>query len=206
MLPDLDRPVVVGWSVTVFAALVIVAVFALLASAAQGQNKEVVCGVAGDSRAAADCRGDERGVVRRRTRRRVQESDAEASAPLTLAAMCWGESEASISDCIAELFVIEKRSVMFDVALLAMARQYSSPLRRKARRLQALRWGDVPGWPAARNEQWRRIRTIVVWFRAGLLEDPCPRAVHFGSVEDGSRGRMRLVDCGPTKNLYYEVR
>lgn len=33
-MPDLDRPVVVGWSVTVFAVLVIVAVLALLASAA----------------------------------------------------------------------------------------------------------------------------------------------------------------------------
>lgn len=69
------------------------------------------------------------------------------------------------------------------------------------------------GWPA-NAASWRRHRRYwsdtldraALWSR-GRLADPCRgRATHFGGDMDEPRDGMVEVDCGETKNTFYEVK
>lgn len=118
------------------------------------------------------------------------------AAKLTLARMVAGETGPDdLLVASAQVGVIARRAATRGVSLSTMASQYSAALRRPARPwiLELADAERPPSFP--RRASWRSFR---VRFRillrhieaqiAGDIEDPCPDAVHFGSLRlDGHR-------------------
>ena len=77
----------------------------------------------------------------------------------------------------------------------------------RARRIRAMPWGDVPGWPRKWNLLWLRWRQKAQAIVAGRVPTPCPGAVHWGGSMDLPTPRMVPVRCtAPTRNTFYAVR
>ena len=76
----------------------------------------------------------------------------------------------------------------------------SSP---RTKAIRALPWGEHEGrWG---GEKWDRARAFVEDFAAGKVDDPCPRALHWGGRTDTAHTRWEVEECGETANTFYTV-
>lgn len=93
-----------------------------------------------------------------------------------------------------------------------LARQYCEPLREpEARPWVAALPAPGESWPEALLPRryllrWRRVREAVrVWLREGPAPVACG-AIHWAAKRWTPSDRLEIVDCGPTRNLYYRRR
>jgi hypothetical protein len=125
------------------------------------------------------------------------------------ARICYLEATWRESDCIALLWVAQKRAQRVDRPWLDVLHDYSALHVNKPRALEVREfpWGDIPGKSAAFNRRWQRLRELVVEVASGQRPDPCPRAEHWGGKMDHPRGRMVPARCSAsTANTFYAVR
>lgn len=116
---------------------------------------------------------------------------------LTLAQMCAGEARPTDLDaCTAMVHVIRRRALARGVSISSHARAYSAVFRGSRPWLLELdaRGRRPASWPPASwgryRPQWMDLLAHVRAVLAGEIEDPCPDAVHFGSLRlDGHRMR-----------------
>jgi hypothetical protein len=125
------------------------------------------------------------------------------------ARVCYLEATWREADCIALLFVAQKRAERVDRPWLDVLNDYSALHAKndRAREVRSFPWGDIPGKPAAFNRRWERLRALVVEVASGQHKDPCPRAEHWGGKMDQPRGNMIKARCAAsTANTFYAVR
>jgi hypothetical protein len=125
------------------------------------------------------------------------------------ARICYLEATWRESDCIALLFVAQKRAQRVGRPWLDVLHDYSALHVNKPRALEVREfpWGDVPGKSAVFNRRWQRLRELVVEVASGQRPDPCPRAEHWGGKMDQPRGRMVPARCSAsTANTFFAVR
>jgi hypothetical protein len=125
------------------------------------------------------------------------------------ARVCYLEATWRESDCIALLYVAQKRAARVDRPWLDVLSDYSTVHAKNARAVEvrAFPWADVPGKSAVFNRRWERLRALVVEFASGQHADPCPRAEHWGGTMDRPRGNMIKARCAAsTVNTFYAVR
>jgi hypothetical protein len=125
------------------------------------------------------------------------------------ARVCYLEAGWRESDCIALLYVAQKRAERVGRPWLDVLHDYSalSAKNGRAREVRAFPWGDIAGKPTAFNRRWQRLRALVVEVASGQHKDPCPRAEHWGGTMDRPRGNMIKARCAaPTANTFYAVR
>jgi hypothetical protein len=137
-------------------------------------------------------------------------NEAEANDHLIWAArVCYLEATWRESDCIALLYVAQKRAARVGRPWLDVLSDYSTvhDKNARAREVREFPWGDVPGKSPVFNRRWSRLRALVVEFDSGQHEDPCPRAEHWGGKMDRPRGNMIKARCAAsTVNTFYAVR
>jgi hypothetical protein len=142
------------------------------------------------------------------------EARAEGVAPgdpelIWAARACYLEATWRESDCIALLWVAQKRAQRVSRPWIDVLRDYSAieAKTERAREVRAFPWGDIPGKADAFNQRWQRLRELVVEVAAGQHKDPCPRAEHWGGSMDHPKGRMIRARCAAsTVNTFYAVR
>jgi hypothetical protein len=125
------------------------------------------------------------------------------------ARVCYLEATWRESDCIALLYVAQKRAARVGRPWLDVLSDYSTvhASNERAREARSFPWGEVPGKPASFNRRWERLRALVVEFASGQHRDPCPRAEHWGGKMDRPRGNMVKARCAAsTANTFYAVR
>jgi hypothetical protein len=117
------------------------------------------------------------------------------------ARICVLEAEWRKTDCTAILMSasLRSRSAIGSTSWLRALERYSAGAWHKHKRRVML--------AIARNQKrWTMARAHVANVLNGDVVNPCRGAVHFGSPEDGSRGRMVQVRCtAPTVNRYYRI-
>lgn len=121
---------------------------------------------------------------------------------------CYLEATWRESDCIALLYVVQKRAERVERPWLDVLRDYSALFASnpRAKEVRTYPWGDVPEKSEGWNRRWQRLRELVVEFASGQHEDPCPRAEHWGGKMDKPRGRMVKARCAAsTANTFYAV-
>jgi len=135
---------------------------------------------------------------------RYQGARIDRHASLTLARMCAGETgPRDLTVCAAQVGVIARRAARRGISMSTMARLYSAALRRPSRAWVPLLTGGARPVGFPRTASWRRYRGA---FRsleqstqdqlAGRVDDPCPAALHFGSLHlDGHRMRAWRRVC-----------
>lgn len=119
---------------------------------------------------------------------------------VTLAAMCLGEAGTDEDACTAMVGVVARTADRRGLSLGTQARAYSAIWRTESRPwlLELDRMGRrPPSWPRAswtrHRAAWMALLDHVQHVLTGDVEDPCPRAEHFGSARlDGHR--MRAFD------------
>lgn len=122
---------------------------------------------------------------------------------------CYLEATWRESDCIALLWVAQKRAQRVSRPWIDVLRDYSAieANNERAREVREFPWGDIPGKAAAFNQRWQRLRELVVEVASGQHKDPCPRAEHWGGSMDHPKGRMIRARCAATTvNTFYAVR
>jgi hypothetical protein len=125
------------------------------------------------------------------------------------ARVCYLEATWRESDCVALLYVAQKRANRVGRSWLDVLREYSAINARNARatEVRSYPWGDVPNQSEAFNRRWQRLRELVSEFAEGKQSDPCPRAEHWGGSMDHPRGRMIPARCAAsTVNTFYAVK
>lgn len=129
---------------------------------------------------------------------------------VTLARAMVGEADWHRPDHIAIAYVLARRWRLHSrnrkaISFRDFIHLYSSPLKQKTKRaewVQQLPWGPMPG-PYERR--WDRVRRTVRHWGEGRVKDPCPNAMHWGGTMDRPSGHWRPVNCGQTRNIFYEI-
>lgn len=138
------------------------------------------------------------------------ESKADSSDHLIWAArVCYLEATWRESDCIALLYVAQKRAARVGRPWLDVLSDYSTVHAKNARAVEvrSFPWADIAGKSDVFNRRWARLRALVVEFDSGQHIDPCPRAEHWGGKMDRPRGNMIKARCAAsTVNTFYAVR
>lgn len=140
---------------------------------------------------------------------RARAAGEESSDLIWAARACYIEATFKETDCVALLWVAQKRADRVSRPWLDVLRDYSAVNAKndRAREVRTYPWGDVEGKPTAWNQRWKRLRQLVVEFASGQHEDPCPRAEHWGGSMDKPKGRMIRARCAAsTVNTFYAVR
>ena len=122
---------------------------------------------------------------------------------------CYLEASFRESDCVALLFVAQKRASRVNRPWLDVLRAYSAinANNPRAKEVREYPWGDIPGKPDPFNARWLRLRELVSEVADGRHTDPCPRAEHWGGSMDHARGRMVPARCAAsTANIFYAVK
>jgi hypothetical protein len=122
---------------------------------------------------------------------------------------CYLEASFRESDCVALMFVAQKRANRVNRSWIDVLRAYSAldAKNARAKEIRQYPWGDIPGKPEPFNQRWLRLRELVSEFADGLHTDPCPRAEHWGGSMDHARGRMVPARCAAsTANIFYAVK
>ncbi len=149
-------------------------------------------------------------------------TEAELSRLLLPIAQCAiAESGGHTQDVIAIVWVLAKRAEQAGISVGQMARKYCrihrdagrgiSRVRPHRRWILELNWAAPhrrpPSWPGGRwsvmAERWVRVTRLTLLVAAGELDDPCPRAFHWGSDADGQPARTGPVSCGATRNRFW---
>ncbi len=155
----------------------------------------------------------------------VDPADWTPRARLLLAQSCVGEAgfrSATTGECAAIGWVYAKRVRQMrragrSITYARMVRLYSQPIRLRRHlwivslredleqpRGWPRRW---PDWDEHFREQWQAVLDEVDRFARGEIEDPCPRANHFGAVTDRPSPRLVRTGCAVrTRNLFYRLR
>lgn len=135
-------------------------------------------------------------------------SDDERTA-LWSARACWFEGEFSFNDCAAILHVIRKRSAMgMKMPFLEMLTRYStvSSQQKRAKIARTLFFGSILSMTSTWNNSWMKLHDFVKTVLRDEVEDPCPSAVHWGSVTDPPKPDMVKVRCNkPVHNIFYRT-
>jgi hypothetical protein len=95
------------------------------------------------------------------------------------------------------------------ISFLDVVRRYCSPLKvdsERARWVQALPWGTLDGRLARFSRFWADTRKLAYDWGEGWVPDPCPAATYWGGTMDSPSARMRPVNCGRTRNVFYSLR
>jgi hypothetical protein len=122
---------------------------------------------------------------------------------------CYLEASFRESDCVALLYVAQKRANRVNRSWLDVVRSYSAigANNPRAKEVSEYPWGDIPGKPEPFNERWLRLRELVSEFADGQHADPCPRAEHWGGSMDHPHGRMVPARCAAaTANTFYALK
>lgn len=138
----------------------------------------------------------------------VEEQGSQENHLVWAARACYLEATWRESDCIALLYVVQKRAERVERPWLDVLRDYSALFASnpRAQEVRAYPWADVPSKSEGWNRRWRRLRELVVEFASGQHDDPCPRAEHWGGKMDKPRGRMVKARCAAsTANTFYAV-
>jgi hypothetical protein len=135
---------------------------------------------------------------------------------LTLARVCWLESNWSHADCTAIGHVIRVRAKRAGSTFAEMAIAYSAidSGTERARLAAQLPDGDESTWGKGTNERWLRLRLHARAVLAGRAANPCKGASHWGArvlpndvrraVNAIEAGRWRVVECSEqTSNAFY---
>ncbi len=140
----------------------------------------------------------------------MQQDTRDPNDPLLWAArVCYLEATWRQSDCVALLYVTQRRARNARRPWLDLLLHYSAINANNPRALEvrAFPWSDLPERSVSFNRNWRRLRDLVTEFAAGKLPNPCPRADHWGGAMDHARGRMVPAHCSTsTANTFYMVR
>jgi len=135
-------------------------------------------------------------------------------AKLTLARAMVGEADWHEPDHRAIAWVLAKRFNSIETrkpgktTFSELVAKYASPLKTKTERtqfIQTLPWGDPTSdayKPFAKH--WAAVRELVERWAAGDIPDPCPRAKHWGGAMDRPKVKLQPVNCGLTRNIFYE--
>lgn len=138
---------------------------------------------------------------------------------LWLARSCIGEAgwnAYSTGECAAIWHVYSKRGEINGKGTLWTARKYSSAIKRGSHQrnkwVMHLNGTERPRkWPRNLNwskyrERWIKTLSHAKDFVSGVVADPLPVAVHYGSRIDRHRAKnnWRIVDA-PFRNLYWRV-
>lgn len=120
--------------------------------------------------------------------------DRGAVSDVGLARVCLYEADRRLADCAAIWDVAQRVQPADPVGFL---RRYSTLERSRSARARRIRSEPPP----------KTMLAFAGELMAGKHRNRCPGARHWGSREDGSHGRMVLVQCErPTANLFYRVR
>jgi len=131
---------------------------------------------------------------------------------LTLAQAMVGEADWHQPDHIALAWVLAKRWDIHrrnrkPVPFAEFIRMYSAPLKadtKRARWVKSLPWAPYP--TTHYRKRWEQVRKTARQWGAGLFEDPCPQALHWGGTMDRPYGHWFPVNCGRTHNIFYGIR
>lgn len=120
---------------------------------------------------------------------------------IVAAQICVLEAMWRTTDCAGILLTASRRAharLGSEPWLTALV-SYSAPAMRLGKR-------RVKAAISAEPERFVALQEFVASVLSGDVPDPCPRAWHFGSIEDGSRGRMTSARCsGPTANRFFAL-
>lgn len=148
----------------------------------------------------------------------IYTSEARADTALHAAQACYLEAEWRIADCVAILWVLQKRAAAaqrtFEEQLWGYtALKSATPRSRLAKGLPA---GDYEHWSKTQNASWRAVREAAAAVLGGSLKSPCPGAVHWGAPDLDNdvqrafaaitRGDWKIVRCRErTANIFYAL-
>lgn len=141
----------------------------------------------------------------------IPEAHWDEPTKLTLARAMVGEADWHTPDHVAIAWVLQRRWKIHSenrkqIPFKRFIQMYSSPLKAKTDRaewVQSLPWGPMPG---PYEQRWDRVRRTVRRWGAGRIQDPCPKALHWGGTMDRPSGHWYPVSCGRTRNIFYSVR
>jgi hypothetical protein len=139
----------------------------------------------------------------------AQVETLDSSQLIWAARACYLEASFRESDCIALLYVVQKRANRVNRSWVDVLRAYSAinANNARAKEVREYPWADIPGKPEPFNERWLRLRELVSEFADGQHADPCPRAEHWGGSMDHARGRMVPARCAASMaNTFYAVK
>jgi hypothetical protein len=117
-------------------------------------------------------------------------------------------------DHVAIAWVLQKRwqaiqKRFANITFVDVVRRYCAPLKvdsERARWVQGLPWGMLGGQLARFSRLWADTRKLAYDWGEGWLPDPCPAASYWGGTMDSPTARMRPVNCGRTRNVFYSLR
>jgi hypothetical protein len=102
------------------------------------------------------------------------------------------------------------RGLLHGIRFEDFVREYSALWKpehtNRKRGIRALPWGPFPERSQWGGGRWDVVRKWVEKWGTGRVNDPCPKALHWGGTMDRPAGHWHPVSCGRTRNIFYLVR